>query len=87
MIRDEVPLGNIKNRPFAGVALLASERIEKAGGLVALGMNPDGAVYLDTPEGVVEEDAVGYYRGEAGDIEPIIYRDLKHEAKARGLRP
>lgn len=88
MINDAIPLGSVSRLPYACLAFSAARRIaQEDGKLVGLGIRDDGEAYLDTPEEVDHEEAVGFYRGGIPkELEQTIYQDLRHVARDRGLR-
>lgn len=84
MIRDCIPLGKVAEQPYD---LFAYAAIRHAEGmpLFALTLDPEGVVWAEAPESVIDAELIGVWEPRLDQAGPIR-EALRHEAIARGLR-
>lgn len=75
---DGIVVGNLRRQAAGEIAADAARRLVRAGGPVAVTVDPDGRVWLELPEHAAEVDLVGVYDPELGlvAITSVVRDDL-----------
>lgn len=84
----ETYCGNVMATPVDVIATKLAGEISRFRGPRAVGIEPDGRVYVDSPASVVGADLVGVYRY-AGlvALKAELVGDLEHEIATRKIKP